>query len=230
MILTRLLLNPASRRVQRCLADSQALHQFVMSLFESRASAPARKSLGVLHRLDVSEREGTFALLVQSRERPDPSRLPSHALDPRAGETAVSSTDLATLQTLVKEGAQFRFRLRANPTRKIDTKSAEDGARRLGRRVPLRGDGARLRWLVRRLEGGGLRVIRSEAGWLLTQRPGGTTTARRRGGDARHEIHVFEGVAEVVDPGQAWIAVTEGIGPAKAYGCGLLSLAPLSGR
>ena len=38
------------------------------------------------------------------------------------------------------EGQHLRFRLVANPTRKIDTKSGPDGRRRHGRRVPVRID------------------------------------------------------------------------------------------
>ena len=38
------------------------------------------------------------------------------------------------------EGMTLRFRLRANPTRRIETKSGTDGQRRNGKRVELRGE------------------------------------------------------------------------------------------
>ena len=40
-------------------------------------------------------------------------------------------------------------------------------------------------------------------------------------------VATFEGVLIVTDPENLRSALTAGIGPAKAYGCGLLTLAPL---
>jgi CRISPR system Cascade subunit CasE len=38
---------------------------------------------------------------------------------------------------------------------------------------------------------------------------------------------LFEGLLEVTDPDNLRLAIREGIGPGKAIGCGLLSVAPL---
>jgi len=38
---------------------------------------------------------------------------------------------------------------------------------------------------------------------------------------------IFEGVIEITDPNQFRTALANGIGPAKAYGCGLLSIGPV---
>jgi CRISPR system Cascade subunit CasE len=225
MILSRMFLNPAHRDVQRCLADAQALHRAVLSLFRVESDAPARAALGLLHRLELSEREGTVALLVQSREPADPSRLPPGFLDPRAGQDAFASSSLEALLSRLEPGRRFRFRLRANPTRRIDTKSGPDGKRRNGRRVPVRGDDGRRAWLVRKLEAAGFRLDEAAE---LHQRPEGLSRARRGGGSvAIHDAHTFEGVVQVVDARAARDAVVTGIGPAKAYGFGLLSLAPV---
>ena len=40
---------------------------------------------------------------------------------------------------------------------------------------------------------------------------------------------VFEGILKVTDAELFRSALASGIGPAKAYGCGLLTLAPVSG-
>lgn len=225
MKLSRLFLNPVSRDVARVQADSQALHRCVMALF-GEADGPARAKHAVLYRLDVSEREGTVALLLQSREAPALERLPEHFLDPRAGADASATTDLAPLMARLTMGSELRFRLRANPTRRIDTKSAPDGTRRNGRRVPLRTPEARLAWLQRKLTSAGFALVGGEGTCLV--RPDGLQRGKR--GDARltHEGVVYEGNITVVDATLARAALEHGIGPAKAYGFGLLSLSPCS--
>jgi CRISPR system Cascade subunit CasE len=224
MILSRFFLNGASRDVHRCLADSHHLHARVLSMFPAVAAGPARAELGVLHRLEVAERQGTITLLVQSRDAPDATRLPDAFLDPHAGADAASSTPLAPLLDALAPGARYRFRLRANPTRKIDTKSGPDGTRRNGRRVPVRGDEERLAWLGRKLAAAGLAVVTES---VVRQAPQGVTRGRREAGVATHDAHVFEGVVDVVDAALAREAINRGIGSGKAYGFGLLSLARL---
>ena len=74
MNLSRFFLNAASRDVQRCLGDSQALHARIMDLFTSEAARAGRCALKVLHRLEVSEREGVIRLR-NARYRSDPAPL-----------------------------------------------------------------------------------------------------------------------------------------------------------
>ncbi len=223
MKLSRLFLNPVSRDVARAQSDSQALHRRVMDLFGS-AEGPARAAHAVLYRLDVSERDGTVMLLLQSRAAPVLDGLPEHFLDPRAGADASATTDLTPLLERLEEGSRFRFRLRANPTRRIDTKSAPDGTRRNGRRVPLRTPEARLAWLERKLSASGFALVGGGEACLV--KPDGLQRGRR--GEARltHEAVVYEGVLAVMNPPLARAALEHGIGPAKAYGFGLLSLSP----
>jgi CRISPR system Cascade subunit CasE len=166
-------------------------------------------------------------LLVQSSVEPRVSSLPAGFLV--ADETAASSTSLDPLLARLQSGAVFRFRLRANPTRKIDTKSGPDGARRNGKRVPLRDEDGRASWLRRHLETAGMQLAADDDGnFWLRQRPDGLARGRRKGtATLTHEGYVFEGVVTVVQPEPARQAVIAGIGPARAYGFGLLSLAPL---
>ena len=225
MILTRLFLNGASRDVQRCIGDAHHLHARVMSMYPPGQGREPREKLGILHRLEVSEREGTIVLLVQSPTAPALESLPAGFLDPRAGDEASAAKSLDVLHGLLSKGARLRFRLRANPARKIDTKTGADGVRRNGRRVPLRGDEARVAWLARKLRDSGLRLVVEGGSMLVVQRPEGLSRGRRNGLEITHEAHVFEGVVEVDDPALAWAAVQKGIGPGKAFGFGLLSLA-----
>jgi len=229
MYLTRLRLDPHHRDVQRCLADSQALHHFVLRLFDgSDATAGGRRAaLGVLHRLQTRDEGATLELLIQSAAEPRAHMVPPETL--AATDGSVMTTSLEPLLERLKLGAAFRFRLRANPTRKIDTKSGPDRSRRNGKRVPVRGDDGRTAWVRRQLERAGMRLAEDDDGnpWLR-QRPDGLARGHRRGSAVLvHDSHMFEGVLSVVEPLTARAAVVAGIGPAKAYGFGLLSLAPL---
>ena len=220
MMLSRLLLNPQSRDVQRVLGDSHFLHVRVMAMFPDHVGTAARAALGVLHRLDRSEHGDVLALLVQSKDRPSPARLPVGFLDSRIGDDALATTDLSPVLEAIEVGAQFRFRLRANATRRIDTKSAPDGSRRNGRRVPVRGDEGRLRWILSRLEANGMHLLGA-----CEQRPDGRSDGQANHAVRTHEGCVFDGMLQIVEAKRARHALATGIGPAKAYGFGLLSLA-----
>jgi CRISPR system Cascade subunit CasE len=222
VILTRLFLNPTNRDVQQCIADSHSLHVRVMALFPESMSASPRAAFGVLHRLEISEDEGLITLLVQSNDDPRLSVLPPSFLDPRVPQSeSAKSTSLDALLASIETERPFHFRLRANPTRKIDTKSTPDGIRRNGRRVPLRSDHERGAWLSRKLAAGGMTI----AGNVQQRYEGLTSGKDKRARVRTHDAYVFEGTLIIVAAEAARAIVRCGVGPGKAYGFGLLSLA-----
>jgi CRISPR system Cascade subunit CasE len=115
----------------------------------------------------------------------------------------------------IRAGDSFLFRLKANTTRKILTKSGADGARNNGKRVPVRGEVERHAWLSRHALASGFKfgdVRITELG--AKGRPGGVRLAGA----------VFDGALQVEDAARFVAALAEGVGPAKAYGFGLLSI------
>jgi len=80
--LSRLILNPRSRDVRRDLGNCHELHRTLLRTFPQveENEAKARERFGVLHRLDVDQRQQKLTLLVQSSLKPDWSRLPSDYL------------------------------------------------------------------------------------------------------------------------------------------------------
>ena len=74
-------------------------------------------------------------------------------------------------------------------------------------------------WLDRKAAAGGFRVLAVRASNVRPWR------WARGGTRARHDGVDFEGVLQVADPGRFLATVETGIGPAKAFGFGLLSLA-----
>jgi CRISPR system Cascade subunit CasE len=219
--LSRLVLDLRSRDVRRDLSDIQHLHRTVMSGFPDTPDTSARHQHAVLFRVD-DERSPSPVLLVQSATEPDWGALPAGYLKEPDNP---ATKPFATLDR-VEKGQLLRFRLVANPTRKIDTRTKEDGVRRHGRRVDLRGESDQLAWLQRRADAAGFELLSPEQTLIIRSR--GRITGRR---DARPLVVVavqYDGLLRITDPLRLREAVKTGIGPAKAYGMGLLSLAPPS--
>ncbi|RJQ05533.1 MAG: type I-E CRISPR-associated protein Cas6/Cse3/CasE [Bacillota bacterium] len=229
MYLSRLILNPKNRAVRRDLGDLQSLHRTLMSAFPS-AQGPrtARAEMGLLYRIELEPRSPGVPLIVQSLVQPNWSYLePGYLLDCR-GSLGVKRVD--QIYESIQPGSLLRFRLRANATKKVDTKTGPDGIRRNGRRVPLTDPDAALRWLERKAAESGFRLVD------VAQNPGlpdvaAIPAAGRRGTGVRGSQKVtvdsvlFEGRLQVIDKTSFLRALGRGIGPAKAYGCGLLSVA-----
>ena len=232
MYLSRLVLDPRSRQAGRDLGDVYQMHRTIMSAFpQVKERGGARADLAVLHRLDIDQRGANVALLVQSGSAPDWSCLPDgylFDLDSEGQNPATKSISDALVA--LRKGQVLRFRLRANPTKKIDTKSSPDGQRRNGRRVDLRTEPQQMEWLSRRADDSGFRLVpvgsNSDAPAVQVG-----ASEKLRGITASKLVTLagvlFEGLLEVTDPDNLRLAIREGIGPGKAFGCGLLSVAPL---
>jgi CRISPR system Cascade subunit CasE len=221
MYLTRMFLDPGSRSVRFDAANPDGLHKTVMRLFPDNMGAEARKAHAVLHRLDEGL-DGRLMLLVQSSSKPDTARLlPGYLVDVgQEPDLAFSGIDEnPSIRNVSKErevigvGDRFLFRLKANTTKKIGTKSGPGAPRVHGQRVPVRGEEARLEWLKRHAEVAGFAFVNVRVRELVPQ-----------GRDVRLAGAVFDGVLEVQEASLFLKALGSGIGPAKAFGFGLLSL------
>jgi CRISPR system Cascade subunit CasE len=227
MILSRLTLNLRSHAAIRDLSDCQQLHRTILNTFPSAGAAP-RREFALLFRVECPP-TGNPYVIIQSSKVPDFSHLPSGYV---AKPPEVK--DVSEPYASVRSGMRLRFRLRANPTRKIDTKSGPGGERRNGRRVDLRSDEERLGWLARKAICAGFVIVSVKCSADVLQVrlvPQGRSIGFRMdvGGDSRKLTFgavLFEGVLEVTDPARFSGAIGDGIGSAKAYGFGLLSVAP----
>ena len=84
-------------------------------------------------------------------------------------------------------------------------------------RVPLIVEEQQLQWLYRKLHN----VASIEAAVIHAQRP----LYFRKDGKAGKIVTVtFDGLLRVLDPALLWLQMQHGIGPAKSFGCGLLSV------
>lgn len=227
MYLSKLAVDPTSREFRRDYADVRDMHRTVMSGFgEIADGTPARHAHAVLWRLDNAQRG--FIQYVQSGTPPDWGRLPTGYL---AGPPLVRS--LQPVLDAITPGRRFAFRIVGNPTRTIaraDAPPRPDGKRPQGRNVPLRKSEDQIRWLVRQAERCGFAIPTGANGQPdVTPSPCPTSIGRRRTGDSGPitiEPVRFEGHLIVTDSSAFSAAIRDGIGRSKAYGCGMISLAP----
>lgn len=117
---------------------------------------------------------------------------------------------------------RYAFQLCANPTKKIASK-ADGTVTKNGRRVPLGKREELVDWIRRKGEQGGFWV--NEATLRTFSR--GREYFVKKGRPGLHSAVEFQGVLAVTDPARFHETFTRGIGTAKAFGFGLLVIAPI---
>lgn len=239
MYLSRMILNPRSQDVRADLSDAQRLHSRVLAGFPPCGGGSPRAAYSVLFRLDLEPQTGRPSLLVQSGVEPDWTGLPTGYLNYNA-PVSLACKSLHGLYDLLQTGDHLSFRLRANPTRRT---SGSDS--RVGKRVAILGGDAQIEWLHRKGEQGGfsLRTVRAQVGLPEREMPIATpgvydvlardaTLLRgwKRRAEQQHNLIfgsvLFDGDLRITDVQRFREALVQGIGSGKAYGFGLLSIAP----
>ena len=216
MHLSRLTLDPKNRQVQSDLRNPYDLHRTLMfGWADEGETLPAAER--VLWRLDA---EQPPTLLVQSVTAPDWGRLMSR--HPGYLDTfKVTVLDPARLDALSRPEGRYRFRLRANPTITKREDEAGEARKQKPKRYGLYSADAQVQWLVNVAVRSGFVAERFEI--VSSER------FRARKGKALVTLSsaTFEGELRVTDAGQVRSALQHGLGHGRAFGMGLLSLAPL---
>lgn len=207
MYLTQFEFNSRRRESRSLLASAHRLHAAVLNCFPSTAD-PRR----VLWRLDHGD-HGRRELLISSACPPDLSALVEDCGWP-ASETW-RTADMTKLVSSLAADQRWRFRLTANPS----VSKASGGGR--GKVVPLTMSGC-LPWLEARASKSGFVVPEGAA---IVSR---LESIRFRRGSQQVVLRQaqFDGTLIVTDPIRLSQVMSEGIGRARGYGCGLLTLAP----
>ena len=210
MFLTKFEMNPVRRGAKALLASPQSMHAAVLASFPAGA---AGRVLWRVDRWSVS----TYLYLLTATE-PDLTHLVEQAGWPTTHTW--QTRDYSPVLDALSHGDAYGFRLTANPTRST---RVHEGRR--SQRVAHVTAEQQLGWLVSRAETLGVTFgDPQEPTATIVSR--GVETFRRQGALVTLSAATFEGVLTVADPGVLRAAIIEGIGPAKAYGCGLLTLAP----
>lgn len=166
-----------------------------------------------LTRLD--EKDGGYQLLLLSPTEPRrPDWCPEHERNWRTKPVAPSFL----------EHERYRFSLRANPTWKLTPKGPDGRRIRQGKRVPLHEPDDLRKWMARKASASGFTLEQ-----CLRIMPLGLKHFTKEKERQLGTLHIvdFEGVLRVADHPAFQAAFANGLGTAKAFGCGLLILQPL---
>ncbi len=204
--LSRLQLNPFGRMAQSELAHLYQMHRTLLKAFGTD-----RQTSQVLHRIERNLHLAQSVILVQSAAQPDWTKL-------RDGYLLDAATKTIDIQLDV--GSVFRFRLRACPSKKVRRYDESLGKRYNGNRHSTRyffyREEDQINWLQKRGEHHGFDLLRLQVSQPISQ--------------VDHGIKLFsvqyDGILRITDATHFRRGWQTGIGPSKAFGCGLLSLAP----
>jgi CRISPR system Cascade subunit CasE len=208
MYLSRIELDESLPDTRRAFASPQIMHAAVENCFGPKKDMKERK----LWRVD--RLRGKQYLLILSGKKPDFTNLAKQFSKKGIyGESA----DYEKLLLHVDEGQIWRFRLRGNTVHSVST--GDGGRGKIYAHLTI--EQQRL-WLSKKA---------LSCGFLLNEDQYDVVETDRlkfwRAGDKRPVslgVAVFEGVLKITDKNLFKRALTDGIGRAKAYGCGLLTI------
>src|SRR5262249_21693608 len=146
---SKLVLNLRNPDARRDLAGVYELHRTLMTNYPHPR---VEQRCDLLFRIEPS-RTGPPIVLVQTRDQPDWCNLP--------GGYLLRTAESKSLDLAFKSGQLLRFRLRANPTKKLGTATKQErlaGKKDNGQRFALLREEEQIAWLVQKGEPGGFRV------------------------------------------------------------------------
>lgn len=218
MFLTRFTMNPVRRDTRKLSGNPHALHAAVMAAWPPQRHEAAVDEGRVLWRLD---RHGTthLTLYVVSPFEPDLTHLVESC-----GWPATEGWDTrpyAPLLDRLAAGQHWQFRLTANPVRRVATQRGHRG-----KVLPHVTAAQQEQWLVERATALGFSLPKDEDGQaqvrVVDRR---TVSFPREGATVTLAYATFDGALQVEDPAALRTALVQGVGRAKGYGCGLVTLA-----
>ena len=182
--------------------DSYAWHRALWAAFPGHDDEPRT----FLFRVD--DQQQAFRVLMLSELRPTP---------PRWGHWQVREVSESFLGH-----SRYRFQVRANPTVKRVVRHDDGSRKKNGRRTGIYDEQELRRWLARKAEAAGAELLDVSSGAPLQ------THFVRNGRRGKHVSVDFTGALRVVDRDAFIRTFHQGIGPAKAFGFGLLMLEPVA--
>ncbi|RBP65569.1 CRISPR-associated Cse3 family protein [Brevibacterium sanguinis] len=232
MFLSRIELNAARRGTRHLLGSPQKLHAAVEASFPSGDPQGQDGGSRRLWRLDTGSPNPR--LYVVSATAPDFTHLEEQAGWPTQPNWAVA--DYSPLLDDLTTDQFWEFRLAANPVHAV---RPEDGGR--SKRFAHVTVAQQEEWLARRAQHLGVAFdVGVEVGTDDPTDDEDSASVSFRVEERRlmkftrknHSVTIrkvrYDGVLRVTDPGRLRSALVNGIGPAKAYGCGLLTLVPVA--
>ena len=187
--------------------DAYDWHQRVWQAFAGR-EWKARDFL-----IRVDRKEEAYCVLILSQSLPQkPGWCPTDCFGTR------------TIPDAYFQHVSYRFSLLANPTKKLRVDNPDGTRKKNGRRVPITKREELTIWIERKAQFGGFIIDQS----TLKTIPRGREFFHKPGAHGAHMAVEFQGQLTVTDLTLFRTSVASGIGSAKAFGFGMIVLAPIS--
>jgi CRISPR system Cascade subunit CasE len=232
--LSRIWINPLRTSGQRMLRNPQVLHA---ALLGGLSRQPVAERL--LWRLESDSRH-RLAVLVLTESAPSWEHVVEQAGWPGSDEAQARVKPYEPLLSRLERGREFALRLKVNPVsstrRPVKPSPAQQKSlsrpRPRGVRVAHRTAQQQTEWFMAHIQGWGFEVTDNDLGspdLRLTARDSMVFTKKP---DSRDRVTLttatFEGRVRVAEPDLARRSMLDGVGRARAYGCGLITLAPVT--
>ena len=208
LFISRIVLDLNKYETKKAIFSPQMLHAVVEGCFPDNNEK--ERKLWRLDRLNSK-----LYLLILSPTKPDFTKLAQQMC---STDTKGETKDYMPLLSSINEGMRFRFRLAANPVRSVKTENNTRGKVHAHVTVDQKRD-----WLVKKAVSCGFitdkkmfEVVEMDSlhFWRNSNEP-----------PVDIKTSIFEGELEVENKELFIQSLIQGIGRAKAYGCGLLTLA-----
>lgn len=202
MYLTKIEMPLVERAVRAALSDCQKMHRLVMGLFDTN-----RQEAGVLYRARTQNARVTLYIY---------SAVPVREACVLPWMDLVGQRDVSTWLKQMQTGQVRRFDLLAMPAKKVAAEGRKNSQRRI-----LRTMEERVAWLERKGAQYGFRLlsVQEQEGIRLAGHH-----AEGSGGSMTWDAYHYNGVLVITEAEIFRRAVSDGIGPGKAYGLGMLLL------
>ncbi|MGX7829793.1 type I-E CRISPR-associated protein Cas6/Cse3/CasE [Actinokineospora sp. 24-640] len=215
--LTKLIVNPAHPQANQALRDIYRMHQILTTFACPPNFGPAsRTAAELLYRIDHTTTG--IHILLQSATQPDPAHVPP-------GFAHAGTRDLTPLLDHLHTHPTIRYRITLNATtsrlQPRPTTSDDQPKRPRGTLITLTGEDALTWWHTKAPHHG-----------LQPHTTATADTTKSRGRKNKKPITItattIEGTATITNPHTLQDSLRTGIGRARAFGCGLLTIAPLN--
>jgi len=207
MFLSKITLNPEREGARKIVASPQVAHAAVMKSFSNEALDATSSAGRPLWRLETNGRDPK--LFVLSPSLPDFSHIVEQA-GRKNDEYGVLTKSYDRVFELATVGRAFRFKGKLNPV--VEVK---------GKRVPMIREEAQKEWFASRAASLGF-DLNLENFSVVEEK---TISFKRQNNRVTLQAVTFEGILKVTDPELFSHTVRFGIGKAKAYGMGMITLA-----
>lgn len=217
--LSRMHLNGQRRGTAKFLANPKTMHAAIESCFPQHDLESNPRTLWRLERSGgkitlwlVSDRKPSFEVI---QEQAGWSEYPSW-----------ETRDYTLLLDRLTTGQQYQFRLTANPVIARRKPKQPGNKKAKQERIPLVKKDQQIQWLLDRASQSGFAAsLDAQPTFMVTESKQYRFAHENTRGVTLLKCQ-FDGMLTITDPGLLRDALTQGIGKAKAYGLGLLTLAP----